>query len=180
MDADQREFLVSHLENSGRVVENAIQGLDPDQWFAEPGPERWSVGQCAEHIVSVESRIAGLLNRMPEMPDEPSDEAEGAQKDVLVQRVATRETRVQAPPALHPESKYKTADDFLEGFRESHSKLQRVASENPAWLRRRFQEHPILKKLDGYQWLLAASCHTLRHAAQIEEVKELLASAQAG
>ena len=31
--------------------------------------------------------------------------------------------------------------------------------------------HPVLKTLDGYQWLLLLSAHTARHTTQIEEVK---------
>ena len=31
--------------------------------------------------------------------------------------------------------------------------------------------HPVLKTLDGYQWVLLIAGHSARHTAQIDEVK---------
>jgi hypothetical protein len=38
-------------------------------------------------------------------------------------------------------------------------------------LRGHFFDHPVLKTLDTYQWILLLSAHSQRHTAQLNEVK---------
>ena len=38
-------------------------------------------------------------------------------------------------------------------------------------LRSHFEEHPALKTMDAYQWLIFNGAHCKRHTAQILEVK---------
>jgi hypothetical protein len=39
-------------------------------------------------------------------------------------------------------------------------------------LRGHIAPHPVLKELDGHQWILLLAAHSARHTAQIEEVKK--------
>jgi hypothetical protein len=38
-------------------------------------------------------------------------------------------------------------------------------------LRSHFLDHPAMKTLDAYQWMLLVSAHSERHTSQINEVK---------
>ena len=170
MDLDQKAFLLDHLKKSGEGFEAAVASTGPI-WLESPGEGQWSIGQCAEHVVSVEQRIQARVEKLAELEAEAFDDADRERKDRLVLSVANRETKVQAPAAVHPAAKYPGLEEMLKDFRKAHSGLIRLAEGYPSWLRGRFVEHPVLKKLDGHQWILTASCHAVRHTAQIEEIK---------
>jgi hypothetical protein len=85
-----------------------------------------------------------------------------------------RATKIEAPTLVRPAGKLASAADFYPRFRETQASLTRTATNSAALLRGRFREHPVLKKLDGYQWLLVCSCHRRRHMEQIEDVKRVV------
>ncbi len=171
------EFLIQHLRESKAELQAVLRDVAENEWFASPGAGRWSVGQCAEHIVTVGQRILGLLGRMQEMAATEYDAAASARKDKLVLGVADRETRVKAPDALEPQSRIKNQEAALTEYGAVHDELEGIAKRAPEWLRGRFIPHPILNDMDGYQWLLAISGHTRRHVAQIAEIKQQLRTA---
>jgi len=172
MPSEQRDFLVRHLESSRDALAAELADVDLEAWTM-PGGDAWTMAGCAEHILIVERRVAGLVRRIPDMPAEDYDLDESHRKDELVLGVAHRgAVRVEAPEHLHPAGAYTTPVALLHDFNKERSQVLAIAAEFPEWLRGRFVEHPILKKLDGYQWLLATSCHTLRHVAQMVELKQ--------
>src|SRR5215471_10081998 len=57
MTSQERTQLVQYLKDSQKEFLTAVTTLSDDQWKWKPAPERWSVGECAEHIVLAE----GLL-----------------------------------------------------------------------------------------------------------------------
>ena len=155
-------------------LEQALAGVHQSTWNRKPSPEQWSISECAEHILTVEQAVAGRLQTLQTLPPEPFNEAEQLRKDELMMRVLDRSVKIQAPAGLEPTSRYANPTEVLEEFGKVHSRFTLLASEFPDWLRGRFAEHPVFKKLDGYQWMLAGACHTMRHTAQILEVKEAL------
>jgi hypothetical protein len=171
---EEQDFLRSHLEKSQTAFEDAIGNVDAAAWLAEPAPERWSIGLCAEHVAIVSGRVLALVQALAEKPEEPFNEAESERKDALVLQVAENQQKFQAPAAIHPVSRYNSPQAALADFVPVYQKLIDLVEQNPTWLRGRFQKHPILEKLDGYQWILAGSCHTLRHVAQIREIERQL------
>ena len=56
--AVDRSKLLDHLRKSADGFEHSIKGLTPEQWKFKPGPDVWSVGECAEHIVFTENLFA--------------------------------------------------------------------------------------------------------------------------
>ena len=49
-----RTFLVDYLLRSQRMYRDEVSGLSPEQWRFKPQPNRWSVAECAEHIILAE------------------------------------------------------------------------------------------------------------------------------
>lgn len=179
MTDDECAFLSSHYEQSQNAFEEAIGDVEPGLWSRVPEPGRWSVWQCASHIVQVESRIFGRIGTLATMQDQASEQEDASHRDALVLQIPSRAKRVKAPEAMEPPKDGPGKDELLTGFRRAHGELTDLIDRNPPWLRGRYVEHPMLKELDGYQWLLAASGHTLRHVAQIQEVKQQIAVADA-
>lgn len=165
-----RDFLVRHLEDSRDEFEAAIRGSAVEIWAVRPEPERWSVRECVEHVLIVEQRILASVDQLREAAAEPFDEAANAKKDEAILSIVRRDQPRQAPLLAQPSGRLENRDGGISEFRATRQRLQGIAEQYPAWLRGRFREHPLLGKLDGHQWLLAASCHSLRHADQVREI----------
>src|SRR5919106_416071 len=88
-------------------------------------------------------------------------------------RLLSTELRVisaKAPEVLKPTQQFGTPEATLQKFQESRTKTIALAKSRDD-LREHASPHPAFKELDAYQWLLYLSGHTMRHTAQIQEVK---------
>ena len=88
----------------------------------------------------------------------------------IVGWIRDRSTKVEAPPGAVPDGRTSDPAELL-------AKLDRLREKTLAWLhdpavdhRAHAMEHPFLKILDGYQWLLMIGAHMERHTAQIREI----------
>ena len=176
MNPEQQAFLLSNLEASRAALERAVSACTEPEWSTKASPESWSVSECSDHIVTTESLILLRIGKLPEIPEETYSEAESVQKDQIILQIAERTGKAEAPAPTKPASRFASNEEMLAAFHSTRERYLLLVQDNPAWLRGRFLNHPMLKKLDGYQWILSASCHTLRHVAQIEEVRQQLAN----
>jgi hypothetical protein len=71
---------------------------------------------------------------------------------------------------LKPTGQFSTPEAAVQKFQASRTKTFALAKSRDD-LREHVGPHPVLKEMDAYQWLLYLSGHTMRHTAQIEEVK---------
>src|SRR5712671_4223566 len=55
MTPQERTQVLNWLEESRKEFLAAIDGLTDQQWKWKPAPDRWSVGEVAEHIVLAEA-----------------------------------------------------------------------------------------------------------------------------
>ena len=55
--------VMNYLEESGKEFLAAIDGVTEEQWKWKPAPERWSVGETAEHIVLAEALLFGNVQK---------------------------------------------------------------------------------------------------------------------
>ena len=59
MTAGERAKALKYLEESRAEFLAAIDGVSDAQWKWKPAPAKWSVGECAEHIVMSEGDDVG-------------------------------------------------------------------------------------------------------------------------
>ena len=71
------------------------------------------------------------------------------------------------PPRHAPEHPPQQVPQVV-GYRDRTIAFVEKTQDDP---RSRSIEHPLLKQLDAYQWILLLSAHSERHTAQIEELK---------
>ena len=139
----------------------------------KPAPDRWSIQECAEHIVSVEQLVQGqVIAKLLAGPPEPSRRAEVKYTDgFLITAMPDRIHKAQAPEMLVPKGRLATQEAVRTSFEACRKTLlDQVATSKIDW-RTRFAPHPFFGTLDAYQWVLLSTGHTLRHTLQIEEVK---------
>ena len=98
-----RDTLIKDLERSRGVFLEALADVKTEaQWNYKPAPDRWSVGECAAHIIAAEeyfrSNIAEAL-KSPALPAAP----QSAERDAAVSKgIRDRSQKFQAPAALEP------------------------------------------------------------------------------
>jgi len=168
---DDTAALAQHLRGSAEAFEKSIAGLTEAQWTFKPAPDRWSIAECAEHIAATEDALRGLIekNVLSKPPKEGGIVPDRAQDEKVLKFITSREGKAKAPEMLQPKHVYPTRDATLAHFTESRVLTMKMAGRED--LRRYSMKNQLLGDMDAHQWMLYLSGHTLRHVAQIEEVK---------
>ncbi len=173
MTAEERAKAVKYLEDSRAEFLAAIDGVSDAQWRWKPAPAKWSVGECAEHIVMSEEMMWGKIQGALSSPVNAEWEQQTKGKTEMIEMVmAPRLGRVSAPEPLVPKGDMTKAEAKAR-FEKQHATLIKFARETSADIKEHTAEHPfaMFNPLIAYQWLLYAPLHTMRHDKQIAEVK---------
>ena len=165
-----RDKGVQYLEQTRDGVVAAVSGLSDAQMHFKPGPDRWSVAECLEHIALSEDYLLGYVSG-PIMKNGPgAADRDPAKIDAAVlAMIPDRSHKAQAPAALVPTGRWAT-DETLKHFLASREKTIDFLKATPN-LRAHVADSPIGQPLDAYEWLLFISAHSKRHTEQIDEVK---------
>ena len=166
-----RDMAVRHLAETRQKFLDSIDGLSQEQWAFKPGPDRWSIAEVAEHIAISESTILELITekimKAPAVPRDPT----GPTDQRVIDMVTDRSEKAQAPEMLKPVNKWATRDALVGAFNTARERTVAYVKTSTDDMRGHSAPHPVMKMLDGYQWILLLSGHTARHTAQIQEVK---------
>ena len=171
MTNQERDHVVQMLKNSASEYLSSID-VNESQWHWTPAPERWSVGQTAEHIVQAEVVIFRRLQVPVQSPKNRDGEARTAGKADLLKRVMLDRTqKATAPETTRPQGLCK--EETVRRFRELRAQVITFAEETQIPLKEHTAEHPfpVFNTLNGYQWLLLVPLHHMRHNLQIAEIK---------
>jgi DinB superfamily len=173
MTAEERSKVMNYLEESRKEFLAAIDGVTEEQWKWKPAPERWSVGETAEHIVLAEALLFGTVKTAIGAPPNPAWEEKTKGKTEFIERVmAPRLGKATAPESIVPSGKMTQAQ-VRETFLKQRVEIEKFAKETQIALKEYTAEHPfpVFGTLSAYQWLIYAPLHTERHDKQIAEVK---------
>ncbi|HYL38181.1 MAG TPA: DinB family protein [Bryobacteraceae bacterium] len=173
MTAEERTKVLNWLDESHREFLAAIDGVSDEQWKWKPAPERWSVGETAEHIVLAEAMLFGNVQQAMSSPVNAAWEEQTKGKTELLERVlAPRLGKAQAPEALVPRTGLTRAQ-VKERFETQRASIVKFARDTGAPLKEHTVDNPfpVFGTLNGYQWLIYIPLHTERHDKQIAEVK---------
>jgi hypothetical protein len=167
MTPAERTRAIDYLHETRQNLFRATDGLSPTQLQYKPGPDRWSVAECLEHITVTEGFIFGNINKALQQAGGSS--ASGFGDDGIVKMVADRSTRIKGPEILMPTGRW-AHDRLLGEFESARKRSADFAATTDTQLRQYSFPHPLLGPLDCYQWLLLIGAHGERHRAQAEEV----------
>ena len=172
MEIPERQLVPDQLASSEARLLELVNGLTPQQWNFRETPDRWSIAEIVEHLILFENFILQTIAKVLKAPPEPGKKALAAGREPLVLGLAnTRRTRIQAREALRPAGNWPDADERIAELRKTRARTMTFAAETEADLRDHFFPHLAFGDLDCYQWLVVLAQHSVRHAAQIEEIK---------
>ncbi|HLW54600.1 MAG TPA: DinB family protein [Candidatus Angelobacter sp.] len=172
MTAEERAHAMKMLEAAEKEYLASIRDVNDAQWGWKPAPERWSVGETAEHILLGEAVIFRSLLRAIQSPPVPDWESKTAGKTEFLERaLLDRRQKAISPPSLHPQG--LSREETVRRFREQRVEIVKFAAETQVFLQEHTADHPfpLFNTLNGYQWLILIAGHTMRHNLQIAEVK---------
>jgi hypothetical protein len=175
MTAQERARVVQLLRDSEKEYLSAIEDVNEAQWNWKPAPDRWSVGQTAEHILLAEITLFRAVEQAIKAPPDPDWEQKTSAKTEVLERVMPdRSGKGVAPEQVQPQGLSKA--EVIRRFKELRAQTIKFAVETQVPLKEHTFPHPfpIFKVLNAYQWLLYIPLHNLRHDQQIAEVKRTM------
>ena len=170
---EERDRAVDYLKQTQKDFLAATEGLSDAQWKFKAAPDRWSIAETAEHIAVTEQTIWELVSgKIMKSPATPEKAAEAKGKDeIILAKIPDRSRKAQAPEQLRPTGRWATRAALVKDFEGKRAQEIAYLAESKEDLRNHFEEHPFLKTMDAYQWLIFNGAHCKRHTAQILEVK---------
>ena len=173
LTTEERNKAVEYLKETQKDFLAAIAGVSEAQWKFKAAPDRWSIAETAEHITVTEEMIWKLISdTIMKSPAAPEKKAEvKGKEETILKMIPDRSRKAQAPEQLRPTGRWATQAALTKDFDAIRAKEIAFATETKEDLRSHFGDHPFLKTMDAYQWLLFNGAHCKRHTAQILEVK---------
>jgi hypothetical protein len=172
MTPQERAHVIKLLEDSRAEFLSYMENVTDAQWTWKSAPDRWSVGETAEHIVLTEGALFAKVREALAAPENPEWEKQTAGKTEFIERVMVdRSHKATAPEQVRPQG--LTRAEVIRRFREARTETLRFARDTQAPLKSHTALHPfpVFNTLNAWQWLIYIPLHTLRHDQQIAEVK---------
>jgi len=164
--------IVDVLTTARSRLLGAVAGLDQARLDAAPSSGEWSIGEILHHLQLIEGSVVRVLARQLERaeksgggPDPLDDSILGSLERFDVEHSSEK---ISAPSGFIPRHGL-SRQELLEGLADSRAALLAEVEKAGAHdLSRLTFPHPVLGRLDMYQWLLYVGQHELRHLHQIE------------
>ena len=169
----ERDRAIEYLKQTQKDFLSSIEGVSEAQWTFKAAPDKWSIAETAEHIAVTEQTIWDLVSgKIMKSPPAPEKAAAAKGKDeTILTVIPDRSRKAQAPERLQPTGKWPTRAALAKDFEALRGKEIAFVTDTKEDLRNHFEEHPFLKTMDAYQWIIFNGAHCKRHTAQILEVK---------
>ena len=166
-----RDALTKDLQASRTAFLNAIADVNTEkQWNYKPTPDRWSVAECAAHIIAAEQYFRDSIATALKSPALPAAQQSTAGDAVIAKMVRDRSSKFQAPAALEPKGKVVPKAQAIKEFEATRAKTLDYVRTTQDPLREHGTGTPP-QVTTAYQLVLMLSGHTERHTAQLVEVK---------
>ncbi|MBV8845737.1 MAG: DinB family protein [Bryobacterales bacterium] len=171
MTPEERIELIPLLEASREEFLDAASGISEAQASAKPGPGKWSVLECVEHVATVEERF---LKRLETAPRSNAPRVDKQKELDLAARVPDRTVRAEAPEPARPTGRFASLAEAMDRFNANRAQTIRFAKDSAAELYWLSLDHPRFGPMNGSEFMVVIASHARRHAAQIRETKTAL------
>ena len=174
---DERQLLISGLEETRRIVLEEIKTLGNDQWHFRPDSSTWSIALIIEHVSLQEVMHYREIYVISKTPAQPKYVEKAQGNDKLILKYETDTIKGTADWGVTPLGRWCDKADAAYQFNRATDKLIKFVSETDVDLRQQFtfrdipDESDFRRIRDLHQILLTTITHTKRHIHQIIRVK---------
>jgi hypothetical protein len=177
LSAQLDDYIVQH-EDIKRSAQDLLEGLTPTQLGWKPTPERWSIGQCVQHLNLSDERALKAIDRMIDEARTRELYAHGPFKYRFLERLLIRfleppyRMRGKAVPALQPVDDLRKEEVLARFLTLQDDLIQRMRSANGLDLKavRHMSPAKIAVSLGG--WFEFLTAHDRRHLWQAQQVRQ--------
>src|SRR5262245_9947229 len=103
MNSDERFDLLNDLKSGESAIANALVGVTEEMARRKPGPEKWSILECMEHLAVAEMHMLAKT-REAVMVSEPKINT--MREKAIRERGADRTRRVESPEVARPSGRF--------------------------------------------------------------------------
>jgi hypothetical protein len=169
----ERQRALDSLTKSRQVLLDAVEGVREEQCRWKPAPDRWSIFEYVEHLAVADGALIALIERSLKNPAQPESEEERRARESKIRETPIPRGANHAPDAMKPANRFATLGDAVSAFLAAREHSLEYARTTTDDLRSHFSPHPVLGKLDCYQWLVGNAHHAETHAGHIRELRTL-------
>ncbi|MGO9260794.1 MAG: DinB family protein [Bryobacteraceae bacterium] len=170
MDPAEKRKMLDDLERGSQALRDAVLGVSEEQAALRPGPDRWSVLDCVEHLAAVEEYLLGQLEAAtPALAPVGSALREAR----IAERAGDRSRPVPAPESVRPRARFATLAEAVQCFESVRGRTVRFVECCEKDLRREATTQPLIGAVNCHEVLLIMALHPTRHAKQIAEIRGL-------
>ena len=168
------EEVLDYLDSERSALREAVELVPSELRDQSPGTDRWSVAQVLQHLASVENRLGMAMTKW--IADAragktgPETETTSVVNSLLVQAIADRSKRREAPQEFRPSGDVDAESAWAALERSRKTLRAAILAGDGLALGEIKQPHPVLGPIDLYQWALFEGSHEARHAGQIREI----------
>ena len=173
MNADEKAQLLTELEAGRRELTRFLSGVTEDVARRSPGPGRWSVLECMEHVALGE---AYMLAQVEGATFSEAPIVNSAREKAIAERGQDRTTRFEAPDVAKPTGRFATLKEAADHFGVSRARTMKFVENCSDDLRARLAHHPVIGVVNSYETLLLMAAHALRHTQQIREILDAVSA----
>jgi uncharacterized damage-inducible protein DinB len=168
-----------HIEDRLEILENlkagreafleALSDVTEELARRSPGPGKWSVFECVEHVATAEEYLLAQITsaKLAEIPM-----INIAREALIMKRGMDRRRRFDAPEDAKPRNRFATLKEALAHFESTREKTIQFVENCLDDPRTMMARHPIIGLANNYEMLLMMIVHPHRHADQIREIIE--------
>lgn len=168
MQPQEKAGILKELAIGRDAFLDALRGLPEDLAAISPGPGRWSVVECVEHVAVSEDF---LLSRITQAQSSGAPVVNQQREAAILARGADRTTPAISPEVGRPTGRFATLANAVESFLATREQTVRFVGACNEDLRAKPIAHPLLGPINGHEALLLIAVHPQRHAAQIREIR---------
>lgn len=167
-----RKFAEKELVKSMNALTEVLDGLSKSQLQFKSAPNKWSIGQCMEHLAIAENLLFDMVTKSTTStsPEIKSEKVQFSDEQIIgIMHDRREKHKARALKGLRPTGKYASVDAALTEFRTKRNQHVDFIQTTDINLRKHFKKMPF-GTIDAFQLILYMSAHTERHVAQIQEV----------
>ncbi|HKE00494.1 MAG TPA: DinB family protein [Planctomycetota bacterium] len=166
----ERTKALDLVRKSEKETLAAVEKLSDAQWSWKPAPDKWSVGECVEHIATVEAFLLPMVEKTASGAPDPKWNEGVPNTEELEKQLLDRSKKFQAPEPVRPTGKLTRAE-VMAKYKEARTKTKEFFEKAPEGLKAYVSTAGPVGRTNAYQQLIFIPLHNLRHNQQIAEVK---------
>ena len=178
MTDSERTELLALLDESREQYLGLIASASDAQWSWKPNEKRWSVGECAEHILRSNEALFGNVKQAlasranPEWREATKGKA-ALLRTVMPNRQPMGTGGATAPMEIRPTGE-GSRQSIVQRFNALYDEIEEWTKTSKAPVKAHTAEHPfpVFATLNAHQWAIYVPLHTIRHSRQMIEVME--------